>query len=100
MALIQAFNPVSASPTPPQTLAWQRDRVEETDPFASGYIITLTEEPLDEDAIDVWSQGQILDTDDYNFIAPNQIEILFSGDPATDTSDGVWLFSVQYPYQA
>lgn len=82
-----------------QDLAWQRNRVVETDPFSSGYIITLTETPLDEDAITVWSQGMILDTDDYNYIAPNQIEILFGADPATDTSDGEWVFSVQYPYQ-
>lgn len=94
-----SFRNAGAGTPAPQELAWQRDRVVETDPFASFYIITLTETPLDEDAITVWSQGLVLDTDDYNYIAPNQIEILFSGDPANDTSDGEWVFSVQYPYQ-
>lgn len=98
MALIQAQRPGGGSA---QDLAWQRDRVEETDPFPVGYLIPLTEIPLDEDAINVWSQGLILDTDDYQYNAgPNEIEILFSGNPATDTSDGTWVFSVQYPYQA
>lgn len=99
MGLIQVSNPRSGG-SPAQDLAWQRDRVVETDPFSSGYIITLTETPLDEDAITVWSQGLILDTDDYNYNAPDEIEILFSGDPANDTSDGEWVFSVQYPYNA
>jgi len=96
MALIQAQRAGGGSGV---ALAWKRDRVAETNPFASGYTIPLTEIPFDEDSINVWSQGLILDTDDYQYNAgPNEIEILFSGDPATDTSDGVWVFSVQYPY--
>lgn len=98
MALMQAWNPSSGS-GPGNTLAWARDRVEETNPFASGYTIPLSQTPVDEDAISVWSQGQILDTDDYQFNAPNEIEILFSADPATDTDSGVWVFFVQYPYE-
>jgi hypothetical protein len=100
MALLQAWNPQSGSgPQPPVSLAWERDRVEETDPFSSGYLINLTETPVDENAITVWSQGLVLDTDDYSYNSgTNQITILFSGDPATDTSDGTWIFSVQYPY--
>lgn len=98
MALIQAYNPSTGGGG--QTLAWQRDRVEETSPFSSGYTIALTETPVDENSIIVWSQGLVLDTDDYTYNSgTNSIEILFSGDPSTDTSDGVWIFSVQYPYE-
>lgn len=100
MAYVMSIRNIGAGSSPAQAIAWARDRVEETNSFSSGYIITLSETPLDADAIIVWSQGLPLDTDDYNYIAPNQIEILFSGDPATDTSDGVWVFSVQYPYAA
>lgn len=96
MALIQASNPGQSVS---ESLAWQIDRVEETDPFSSGYAIALTETPIDADAIMVWSQGLILDTDDWDYNAgTNEVEILFSGDPATDTSDGTWVFFVQYPY--
>jgi hypothetical protein len=99
MALLQAWNPRRGSgPTPPLSIAWERDRVEETNPFGPGYTIILTENPVDENAIIVWSQGLMLDTDDYQFVAPNEIEILFSADPATDTGNGVWVFSIQYPY--
>lgn len=96
MALIQAVNPTGSVSS---LLAWQIDRVEETDPFASGYGIPLSETPVDADGIMVWSQGLILDTDDWDYNAgTNEVEILFSGDPATDTSDGTWVFFVQYPY--
>lgn len=98
MALMQAWNPSSGGSG--ATLAWQRDRVEETNPFSSGYTIALSQNPVDGNAITVWSQGQILDTDDYNFNLPNEIEILFSADPSTDTDTGTWVFSVQYPYEA
>lgn len=40
----------------------------------------------------------VLDPDDYQYNAPNEIEILFSANPATDTADGVWTFTVYYPY--
>jgi len=96
MALLQAWNPSSGGSG--STLAWQRDRVVETNPFSSGYTITLTEEPVDANSIVVWSQGLLLDTDDYDYTAPDTIEILFSGNPATDTPDGEWVFWVQYPY--
>lgn len=99
MGLIQASNFGSGGSG--ATNAWQRDRVEETDPFASGYAIPLTETPVDENSIIVWSQGLVLDTDDYGYNSgTNEIEILFSGNPATDTSDGTWVFSVYYPYEA
>lgn len=98
MALIQAYNPTNGG-APIQELAWQIDRVEQTDPFSSGYAIPLTQTPVDEDAILVFSEGLPLDTSDYQYNSgPNEIEILFSGDPSTDTDDGIWIFRVQYPY--
>jgi hypothetical protein len=96
MALLQAWSPSEGGSG--QTLAWERDRVEQTDPFLSGYTITLSQNPVDANAIIVWSQGMVLDTDDWRFNSPNEIEILFSANPATDTADGVWLFMIQYPY--
>lgn len=98
MGLIQAARPSGGS-GPGQTLAWQRDRFEQTDPFSPGFTLQMTQTPVDEDAIEVWSQGEILDTDDYNYLSgPNQIEILFSADPALDTQNGVWVFFIRYPY--
>lgn len=97
MGLIQGYNPSTGGSG--TTLAWQIDRVEQTDPFSSGYTIPLSQTPIDANAILVISAGLPLDTDDYTYDSgTNEIEILFSGDPATDTSDGVWVFSVQYPY--
>lgn len=99
MALIQAYNP-SEGGSGGQTLAWERDRAVETDPFSAGYAIALSVTPLDENSILVWSQGLILDTDDYSYNSgTNSIIINFSGDPSTDTSDGEWIFSVIYPYE-
>jgi len=99
MALIQAWNPTTGG-SGGQTLEWERDRVVETDPFSAGYAIVLTETPLDENAIMVWSKGMILDTDDYSYDSgTNSIIINFSGDPSTDTSNGEWVFSVTYPYE-
>lgn len=99
MALIQAYNP-STGGSGGQTLAWERDRVVETDPFSAGYSIALSETPLDENSILVWSQGMILDTDDYSYNSgTNSIVLNFSGDPSTDTGTGEWIFSVIYPYE-
>lgn len=83
-----------------QTLAWERDLHEQTDPFASGdIVITLSENPFDPDAIIVYSQNTPIQPGDYTFIGPNQIQINFSGDPSTDTDSGTWNFWVQYPYE-
>ena len=99
MALLQAYNPQSGGgPTPPLGVAWERDRVEETNPFSSGYTIALTEEPVDANSIIVWSQGSVRDRNSYQYMAPDEIEILFSANPATDTAEGVWVFTVYYPY--
>lgn len=96
MALIQASNPASSSG---ETLAWQIDTVEETDPFASGYAIPLSQTPVDASSVLVYSEGLILYPDDYTYNSgTNEIEILFGADPATDTADGIWHFFVQYPY--
>lgn len=82
-----------------QTLAWDREPFIEVDPFSSGLSLPLSNTPVDVDAISVWSQGQPLDTDDWNYDSgTNAIIILFGADPATDTDTGEWKFSIQYPY--
>lgn len=86
-----------------QTLAWEIDELEQTDPFGApnpNLIISLTQTPVDADAIIVYSQNNPLDTVDYNYLSgPPRIEILFAGDPAVDYPDtGVWRFRIQYPY--
>lgn len=82
-----------------QTLAWARDLHEQTDAFVAGdIVITLSQTPVDQDGIIVYSQNTPIHPGDYTFTAPNQITIQFAGDPATDTSDGTWRFWVQYPY--
>jgi len=97
MGLLQAYNPTAGGAA--VIAGWQIDRVEETDPFASGYAIALSQTPVDANALLVWSQGLVLDDDDWDYNSgTNEVEILFSGDPATDTSDGTWVFFVQYPY--
>lgn len=99
MALIQAYNPGGGGSG--QTLAGQRDVVEETTPFASGYAISLTETPVDVSTIIVYSEGLILFPDDWTYNSgTNEVEILFGADPATDTPDGIWHFFVQYLYEA
>lgn len=83
-----------------QTLAWAMDAFAETDPFGppgADLELTLSHTPVDADAIIVWSQGQPLHPDDYNYAA-GVITILFGADPATDTDTGTWNFLVQYPY--
>lgn len=81
-----------------QTLAWAMDSFAQSTPFSSGLTLSLTHTPVDEDAIVVWSQGQILHPDDWNYAAA-VITILFSGNPAVDNpGTGIWNFLVQYPY--
>lgn len=81
-----------------QTLAWALDSFEQTTPFTSGLALNLSQTPIDQDAILVWSQGLILNPDDWNYAA-GVVTILFSGDPAVDYPEtGVWTFLVQYPY--
>lgn len=101
MALIQASNNCcDGGGGSGQTLAWERDLHAQTDPFVSGdIVITLTENPIDEDAIIVYSQNTPIQPGDYTFTAPNQITINFGGDPSTDTDTGTWNFWVQYPYE-
>lgn len=83
-----------------QSLAWALDSFTETDPFTSGLALSISNTPIDVDAILVWSQGLILHPDDWNYDAGNnQIIILFSGNPAIDNPEsGEWNFLVQYPY--
>ena len=83
-----------------QTLASALDGLGQTDPFVSGFTIDLSEIPLDVDSLIVYFQTIPLDTDDYNYLpGTNQIEILFSGDPAIENPDtGILLFRIQYPY--
>ena len=100
MALIQTSRNCCDGGGSGQTIAWERDLHAQTDPFTSGsLVITLTETPLDEDAIIVYSQDTPIQPGDYTFIAPNQIQIDFAGDPATDTDSGTWNFWIQYPYE-
>lgn len=83
-----------------QTLAWAMDAFAETDPFGPPdpeLELTLSEAPIDADAITVWSQGQPLHPDDWDYAA-GVVTILFSANPATDTDTGTWNFLVQYPY--
>lgn len=83
-----------------QTLAWKIDSFAETDPFGPpdpNLQLTLTQTPIDADAITVWSQGQPLHPDDWNYAA-GVVTILFSANPETDTDTGTWNFLVQYPY--
>lgn len=96
MALIQARNPASSSG---QTLAWQIDTVEETDPFSSGYTIALSQTPVDGNSLLVYSEGLVLYPDDWSYDSgANEVTILFGADPYTDTADGIWHFLIQYPY--
>ncbi len=83
-----------------QTLAWALDPFAETDPFGppgANLTLNLSETPVDADAITVWSQGQPLHPDDWDYAA-GVVTILFGADPATDTDTGTWNFLVQYPY--
>lgn len=99
MAYVMSMRGAGAGSTPAQTLNWALDTVEEGDPFASGYVIPLSQTPVDADAILVYSEGLVLFPTDWQYNAgTNEVEILFSADPATDTADGVWHFFVQYPY--
>lgn len=91
---------VSAGGGGGQTLAWAMDAFAETDPFGSpgpDLTLNLSHTPVDPDAITVWSQGQPLHPDDWDYAA-GVITILFSADPAMDTDTGTWNFLVQYPY--
>lgn len=98
MALIQAYNPGSGGSG--GSVAGQRDDVEETNPFASGYTIALSQTPIDANTIIVYSEGLVLYPTDWQYNAgPNEVEILFGANPATDTADGTWHFFVQYLYQ-
>jgi len=81
-------------------IAGQRDDVEVNTPFSSGYAIPLTQTPIDEDTIMVYSEGLILYPTDWQYNSgTNEVEILFGADPATDTGSGIWHFFVQYLYQ-
>jgi len=101
MAFVTTYRkPAGGGSGPTSDLLWQNDREEETDPFSSGYSIPLTHTPIDADSLIVYSQNNPLDTDDFNYDSgTNSVIILFSGDPATDTSNGIWVFRVQYPYE-
>lgn len=99
MALIQVSN--AAITDPGELIAWQIDTVEETDPFSSGYTISLSQTPVDANSILVYSEGAILFPTEWSYDSgANELEILFGADPATDTDDGIWHFFVQYPYPA
>lgn len=102
MAIIQASRPPGSGGSG-QELAWEFDSFDQTDPFTAGsLLLTLSQEPLDENAIILYSQDNPIPpgAGTWEFVAPDQIQINFSADPSTDAPDGVWNFSAQYPYQA
>jgi len=100
MGLIQAYNPGSGGGGG-QDLAGQRDVQTTSSPFVSGYAIPLSQTPIDEDTIVVYSEGLVLYPTDWQYNSgTNEVEILFSANPATDASSGTWHFFVQYLYQA
>lgn len=99
MSFITTYRRQTSGGSGGQTLAWALDEFTETAPFSSGLSLALSQTPLDVDAILVWSQGQPLHPDDWNYDnGTNSIIILFGADPATDTDTGEWNFTVQYPY--
>lgn len=100
MALIQAYNPSSGG-GPGTDVAGQRDVQTTSSPFASGYAIPLSETPIDESTIIVYSEGLVLYPTDWNYNSgTNEVEILFGANPATDSQSGTWHFFVQYLYQS
>lgn len=83
-----------------ETLRWAVDILEQTDPFTSGdLVIPLSQTPIDEGSLTVLSEGSILNPADYTILSgPDEVQIDFSANPATDAADGVWSFVIRYQY--
>lgn len=82
-----------------QTLAWNLQVRDQTDPWVAGGLnIVLTQLPLSAESVLIWSQGMPLSPNDYS-IAGAVVTILFGADPAVESPEtGVWQFFIQYPY--
>ncbi len=95
MALIQATRPPSGGSG--QTLAWQIDEFELTDPFSNGETLTLSQTAIAGSVI-LYSEGPPLSFGSWTQPAANQVELLFGAIPSEDTDDGIWHIYVQYQY--
>lgn len=82
-----------------QTLAWALQTIGINFAWtAGGLALNLTNTPVSEEAIIVWSQGLPLSPDDWT-LGPGTIVIDFAADPAVDNPEtGIWQFFIQYPY--
>lgn len=82
-----------------QTLLWARELVTVT-VSATETVIYLSHNPLQEEAISIWWQGEILHPEDYAYNAGlNRINIFRELVlPADNPETGVWKVMVNYPY--
>ena len=82
-----------------QTLAWARELVTLT-VSTSETVIFLSHNPLQEEAIQIWWQGEILHPADYIYNAgPNRINIPIPVVlPADNPETGIWDIVITYPY--
>ena len=79
---------------------WAVDSLAQVAAWVAGALtIPLTQTPVDTDGLTVLSEGQILHPTDFTVLTgPYRVQINFGADPATDTDDGTWDFTIRYPY--
>ena len=83
-----------------EQVRFAKDQFTQSVAWTSGALtLALSQTPMDNDGLTVWSQGQELHPDDYTILSgPNRVVINFPVDPATDTDTGTWSFVILYPY--
>lgn len=97
MAFVQTYRKPVGSSGPTTNLQWYDETFVETEPWDAGdLVLTLTHNVAQPAGIFLVSQDSTVYPVDYTFLAPNQIQIDFGGDPAI--YDGTWTFYVQYQY--
>ena len=103
MAFVTTYRPQTGGGSGPSSdLIWANEVFTETDPWDAGdLVLTLAHSVAQSGGIFIVSQGTPVYPEDYTFIAPDQIQIDFGGNPAlTNPETGTWTFYIQYQYAA